>query len=171
MTDNTSLAELAGIENANTDFESRNHDRMNPSDRSSNSVASFLGSSIHPRDVASEEKWLELKSSIRKFCQGLGKSYCLQHYEPDQHNCAATFWCPILGELNFACLVGAALNDGRSYRPCVTIAPSKNCTSKQRKATKQILKANSARLVQYVATASTTIFDKPIQIDTVISES
>ena len=168
INEQTSLADLAGIQNAETTF----HLRQTPSplSRSSNSVASFVGSCIRRHDVADEKKWLELKTSIRTFCQGLGKIYCQRHFKSAHHDCTDSPFCPILGEMNFACLVGAALNDGRYYRPCVTLAPSKNCTTKQKKATKQILRSNVSELVEYVNVISKDIFKNSMQIDTVISQ-
>lgn len=170
MVEQVSLAELAGIENAVPMSHSRNLQNPSLLSRSSNSVASFIGSSICPHDVAHRDKWLELKSSIRVFCQGLGRKHCQENDKSANHDCSNLSFCPTLGEMNFVCLVGAALNDGRSYRPCVTLAPSKKCTTSQKKLTKRILKANTSELVKHVDTVSREIFDGPMHIDTVISQ-
>ena len=170
MLEQISLADLAGIEEAQPTFQIRGRQTPSPLVRSSNSVASFMGSSIRPLDVAHKDKWLELKSKIRTFCQGLGRNHCLENNKTADHDCTGLSFCPRLGEMNFVCMVGAALNDGRSYRPCVTLTSSKNCTSIQKKLTKHILKANTSKIKAYVDMVSREVFDAPMQIDTVISQ-
>lgn len=154
------LAELAGISETTSQL----------SKMLSSGQTNLVGSSIRCKDVTDHEKWIELKAAVRDFCQSLGKAHCLQKKKSSNHDCRKVLFCPLLGEMNVACLVGAALDNESGYKTCMTLAPSKHCTSAQRRITKQILKDHSAELVRYIDTASKSIFRDSIQMNTVICQ-
>lgn len=170
MAHSNCLAQLAGVTafNPNTSFPNLSACHKKGS---SLSVAKFMGSNVMPWDITDHGKWIKLKEAVRDFCHSLGRAQCMKLTKLTDHDCRSLPFCPLLGERNVACLVGAALDVTLSYKTCLTLAPSSQCTTSQRKLTKQLLKENTATLVKFIDVASKDIFDSHMQMTAVISQN